>query len=1170
MYLSPSKRNFYGNNAPPVYGRTPRQTPSRDVYTHGKDSAKPKVICHDGKRHPSVMPDRFLGTHVFNSTSRENTSPDISFGLSHISENGMGLSGDASVHPSISALRTAGNRQWESPVKIFARMKAKVSNTPTKNFAVREELPPSHGFVQSHRDLENMDIEQYPSSSDGREGITLTLSPPNSPESPLSSERNNAELNEEPHGIQCEINNIDPALPPSQILQNNPCVMLERLPVAQSPAKIFATLKKTPDPRPLKSCPVKQIQNSRGNGMALEPPMRMSVNQTYNIPNEDDRVCSDSSMLDSQSEGNSPAVMSKKPANGKPSFVPTRIYKPTEPECMDGDILCSPRLAIPQRRRTDDSDPHEDSEYLDPKTIDGIQLRDWYLKLSDDDKLFIDGRRDDLKIPWHSSVIVERIANNVLKTASGKLYVLIGKMCTRSTCGLPLAFRKKFLYGFPKTWQTHLQAYVKEHNSQRKKIKPEKAFVPTKRKPIPEPKLEKWTPLLSTVTPPASVPGSSQKVSRSGRILKSPMEYWKGARVSVDMDLNVTIYHDYSMAEGDPASTAGKGQSQKQNMKKARVTQKDHCPSPSSQEEGMMHLVRKARPYQRPGRIPFRDNKALSETRDESPFAIPHLPSRSVPTAPRNRSSQRSGSTSSPMEAHSRDAAKDKTSRLKSGRSKRSNSRSSSEDRLQQTGRKRSSPRLSSDHDKKRTKTVANVPVSRSTSETEEEVMGPPKTSRRRVQKNKALLNDVFSDREFLSVSETDQEVTGSSKTKKRGRPRKKTPTDALDVYSGREFLSVSETDQEVTGSSKTKNRGRPRKKTPTDALDVYSGREFLSPSETEQEVMGSSNATTKHRARKKAIRQSLSSSDSEQEAKAPPKTTKKRSAQKKTPRLDDGTAEFLRPLAKEEQAGSRRNSREKKGAKKEAREEPHGDDEWTAEELRKLDEAVSSLPTYVPTFWANVALKVGSRSAEECQEQHAFKQQAGQRSRKRTKTKKNEPMEEAVKEAPVITAKAGTLKRRQQIRNVLDQLPKDGYDDAFASSPMQKRLNMASTKMLSMADDEDHPLSLPMTPKTPQSFMLAGVKTPKCLHISPGMIPSLNRANDDKYAFRCQNDLKRRGGKGSAKPKNKENYIPTPVKATQKTRVAEDESFVVWEMFDKAASPQDESDQDYYFTDDD
>lgn len=32
----------------------------------------------------------------------------------------------------------------------------------------------------------------------------------------------------------------------------------------------------------------------------------------------------------------------------------------------------------------------------------------------------------------------------------------------------------------------------------------------------------------------------------------------------------------------------------------------------------------------------------------------------------------------------------------------------------------------------------------------------------------------------------------------------------------------------------------------------------------------------------------------------------------------------------------------------------------------------------------------------------------------------------------------------------------------------------------------------------------------------------------------------------------------------------AEDESFVVWEMFDKAASPQDESDQDYYFTDDD
>ncbi len=40
-------------------------------------------------------------------------------------------------------------------------------------------------------------------------------------------------------------------------------------------------------------------------------------------------------------------------------------------------------------------------------------------------------------------------------------------------------------------------------------------------------------------------------------------------------------------------------------------------------------------------------------------------------------------------------------------------------------------------------------------------------------------------------------------------------------------------------------------------------------------------------------------------------------------------------------------------------------------------------------------------------------------------------------KEIVEITAKAGTLKRRQQMRHFLDHMPKDDHDDVFASSPM-------------------------------------------------------------------------------------------------------------------------------------
>jgi len=43
-------------------------------------------------------------------------------------------------------------------------------------------------------------------------------------------------------------------------------------------------------------------------------------------------------------------------------------------------------------------------------------------------------------------------------------------------------------------------------------------------------------------------------------------------------------------------------------------------------------------------------------------------------------------------------------------------------------------------------------------------------------------------------------------------------------------------------------------------------------------------------------------------------------------------------------------------------------------------------------------------------------------------------------KEIVEITAKAGTLKRRQQMRHFLDHMPKDDHDDVFTSSPMHNK----------------------------------------------------------------------------------------------------------------------------------
>lgn len=43
-------------------------------------------------------------------------------------------------------------------------------------------------------------------------------------------------------------------------------------------------------------------------------------------------------------------------------------------------------------------------------------------------------------------------------------------------------------------------------------------------------------------------------------------------------------------------------------------------------------------------------------------------------------------------------------------------------------------------------------------------------------------------------------------------------------------------------------------------------------------------------------------------------------------------------------------------------------------------------------------------------------------------------------KEPVTITAKVGTLKRKQQMRDFLEHLPKDNHDDVFTATPFQNR----------------------------------------------------------------------------------------------------------------------------------
>ncbi|NXE15233.1 M18BP protein, partial [Lophotis ruficrista] len=111
---------------------------------------------------------------------------------------------------------------------------------------------------------------------------------------------------------------------------------------------------------------------------------------------------------------------------------------------------------------------------------------------------------------------------------------------------------------------------------------------------------------------------------------------------------------------------------------------------------------------------------------------------------------------------------------------------------------------------------------------------------------------------------------------------------------------------------------------------------------------------------------------------------------------------------------------------------------------LCSLGRAIASFPKHKNGFWVEVAMAVGSRSAEECHQKYVEEQQAkGSKTHAKKTTTSGKPEQKGtdiLKEPVPITAKVGTFKRKQQMRDFLDHLPKDNHDDIFTATPFQHR----------------------------------------------------------------------------------------------------------------------------------
>ncbi|XP_062946202.1 mis18-binding protein 1 [Cynocephalus volans] len=254
-------------------------------------------------------------------------------------------------------------------------------------------------------------------------------------------------------------------------------------------------------------------------------------------------------------------------------------------------------------------------------------------------------------------------------------------------------------------------------------------------------------------------------------------------------------------------------------------------------------------------------------------------------------------------------------------------------------------------------------------------------------------------------------------------------------------------------------------------------------------------------------------------------------------------------------------------------------DKEWNEKELQKLYCAFTSLPKHKPGFWSDIAMAVSSRSAEECQRKYMEDPQ-GKKSQKHVAKRKpanpkdqNDRRGNADKKQTIkITARVGTLKRKRQMRDFLEQLPKDDHDDFFSATPLQKQRVLLPAFQDSQDDDDILP-SMDRNPTTPSSVIFPLAKTPQCQHVSPGMLASINRNDCDKYVFRMQKNHKSNGGIvwGKIKKNTVASDFSTPT-SRRKTLFNKDlrENSDIGKLFTNAMESLDEEEKDNYFSNSD
>ncbi|XP_007476621.1 mis18-binding protein 1 isoform X1 [Monodelphis domestica] len=795
---------------------------------------------------------------------------------------------------------------------------------------------------------------------------------------------------------------------------------------------------------------------------------------------------------------------------------------------------------------------HANKNTLVPKKKE-ICLQNWMIRnMNNNTAVCVEGKlMDTPDLYWHSNAIVERLDYNKLKTLTGNIYILKGTIDTVSMkeAGFPANFTRKFIFGFPKNWKQYVDDLLQELRTFSKKEKKSKIDKETD-KYVFEMRMKKGDTSEET---------ESETLSRSVRNKNST--YDVSENCSEELPTGCVTLPRSSELNLCPINKPYKV------PLKLRYGEYNNCDNQINitfQTEGKNCLHKE-------------ESAAKSESKQmTSPKKI------------RNHEAKTNEAIFKSLKRVRNNAVKDTTQELIES----SDTQSSREEFLSDT---------------EKMECINNI-------EKKLAVVLTPMNSRKTLeQKCKEHNLSISTIKRISELALPKHKVENAGYKALLRKNKNNRLLRSLEVTFGSGLISKSEDDEDTgictssTFSQKIKMPSPPKEQSPTSDSEKKIRKSLrlkrIDPSvnmpshkiQTKVSEISSQESETEEDSRKKVhfgmkTRQKTSKETLADQSKCKRKDTRKspvileheseesdkdfHSKTKKTTSSPNKTVQ---------KTGNRRKVSSAQLRSRKTKEQPlesfpglTRDDNWTEKELQKLQGVLSTVPKQKHGYWLNGASFGSSQTAEEYQKKHTEEHQ-GKGSRKRAIKKmvpspkvSNGTGAETDSSQPLkITARVGTLKRKQQMRDFLEQLPKDDHDDMFSGSPLHSQRIQLPNFDVSQDDDFLH---MDRDPTTPSSVIYPLAKTPQCQHVSPGMLESVNRKDFDKYVFHMQRESKNHGGIvwGNVKKKLVGTDFTTPV-SRRTTHFKKGIKSDIGKLFTQSTKLNfDEEDQDDYFSNSD